>query len=140
MAHTEGGKTGLDLGTIGVTIGAGLSITALSIFAFGTAVKCRYVPAVAPRCHARHPYTVYKPKNAATGPADPQIRGGNAYFGWITWCMSLTYDQMLQGVPGTGTFIHTTCRNCSGACSDESNLRNIFLSIHLYEKEREMKE
>jgi len=104
MANTEGdGATGLRLNDIGVTFGVGLSVAAASIFAFGTALKCRHVPSVAPRCHARHPYTVYKPKKAATGPDDPQIRGSNAYFGWIKWCMSLTYDQMLEGVPGTGT-------------------------------------
>lgn len=24
-------------------------------------------------------------------------------FGWISWCNNLTYDQLLRGVPGTGT-------------------------------------
>lgn len=34
--------------------------------------------------------------------AEVQYRGG-AMFGWIPWTMSLSYDQMLNGVPGTGT-------------------------------------
>ena len=31
-----------------------------------------------------------------------QYRGG-PMFGWIPWTLSLSYDQLLQGVPGTGT-------------------------------------
>ena len=31
-----------------------------------------------------------------------QYRGGPA-FGWIPWTLSLSYDTLLQGVPGTGT-------------------------------------
>jgi hypothetical protein len=31
-----------------------------------------------------------------------QYRGG-PMFGWIPWVMSLSYEQMLKGVPGTGT-------------------------------------
>lgn len=28
---------------------------------------------------------------------------GSAIFGWIPWVLSLSYDQLLTGVPGTGT-------------------------------------
>lgn len=28
---------------------------------------------------------------------------GTAMFGWIPWVLSLSYDQLLTGVPGTGT-------------------------------------
>jgi hypothetical protein len=31
-----------------------------------------------------------------------QYRGG-PMFGWIPWTLSLSYDQLLNGVPGTGT-------------------------------------
>jgi hypothetical protein len=31
-----------------------------------------------------------------------QYRGG-PMFGWIPWTLSISYDQLLRGVPGTGT-------------------------------------
>jgi len=31
-----------------------------------------------------------------------QYRGG-PMFGWIPWSLSLSYDQLLNGIPGTGT-------------------------------------
>jgi hypothetical protein len=35
-------------------------------------------------------------------PIHVQYRGG-PMFGWIRWTMSLSYEQLLNGVPGTGT-------------------------------------
>ena len=37
-----------------------------------------------------------------TDPLSVQFRGG-PMFGWIPWVMSLSYDQLIKGVPGTGT-------------------------------------
>lgn len=38
----------------------------------------------------------------ARNPEYVQYRGG-PMFGWIPWTMSLSYEQLLKGVPGTGT-------------------------------------
>jgi len=38
----------------------------------------------------------------ANDPDYVQYRGG-PMFGWIPWTMSLSYEQLLKGVPGTGT-------------------------------------
>ena len=55
-------------------------------------------PNIAPRCFARPKETIYNPT-----PSDPCQNRGNAFVGWIDWVLSLSYDTMLRGVPGTGT-------------------------------------
>ena len=69
-----------------------------SILLFGCAIKSQN-EFVAPRCAARPPTVIYNP----SPDRDPCQDRGNPTFGWIPWTMGLTYEMMLQGVPGTGT-------------------------------------
>jgi len=43
-----------------------------------------------------------KEEDDDNNPIYVQYRGG-PMFGWIPWTMSLSYEQMLKGIPGTGT-------------------------------------
>ena len=85
------------LESIAFTMAGGTCIAVVSIAAFGVAVSSRH-PFIAPRCSARPKDTIYNP--------DPQHScqdRGSPLLGWITWTLGLTYDEMLRGVPGTGT-------------------------------------
>ena len=85
------------LEAIGFTVVGGSIVFFLSLLAFGIAVR-RQSQYVAPRCSARPKQVIYNPK-----PEHSAQDRGNAFLGWIRWSMSLTYDTMLRGVPGTGT-------------------------------------
>ena len=109
------------LESIGFTIAGGCTVTCLSLVLFGWAVQ-RQSPMIAPRATARPPAVIYNPtaaaaaakcnnnnnnsKSSSSGSSSSssccQDRG-NPWLGWIPWTLSLTYDEMLKGVPGTGT-------------------------------------
>jgi len=80
----------------GVT-GCGLLSAAITLCLFGIAVRCRCIY-IAPRCTARPRDTIFNPK-----PTDPSHKRGSAMFGWIRWAHNISYQEMLEGVPGTGT-------------------------------------
>jgi len=83
---------------MGFLILTGSIIFAATMIAFACAVKARHI-AIAPRCTARPKNTIYNPNPNGQ---DVQDRGG-PMFGWIRWTMSLSFDTMIRGVPGTGT-------------------------------------
>lgn len=85
------------LAQIGVTVVVGFIVLSVAILFFGIAVKLRSTH-IAPRCEARPRNVVYNPN-----PADPSQDRGNAWLGWIPWVLKLSYEDMLTGVPGTGT-------------------------------------
>ena len=64
---------------------------------FGVVVRTRS-PYIAPRCTARPRDVIYNPS-----PSSKAQKPGSPMFGWIPWCNELSYDQLLRGVPGTGT-------------------------------------
>jgi Late exocytosis, associated with Golgi transport len=82
---------------IGYTAGGGLVMCAASLVLFECAVRCRST-FIAPRCSARPPETIYNPN-----PIHDCQKRGWPIFGWIGWVNSLSYETLLQGVPGTGT-------------------------------------
>jgi len=117
---------------IGYTALGGLGTLAVSFVMFGCAVRGRSTN-IAPRCTARSPDVIYNPKakrpesnwifwwknkklesstktekeydtTEAMRPLREhvQFRGGPT-FGWIPWTLSLSYETLLKGVPGTGT-------------------------------------
>ena len=88
------------LESIFLTSMGGLVVTAMSLLAFGITVQRQFALSAAPRCIARHPNTIYKPRSEARG--DSQVRG-NPFTGWIGFVMGLSYDEMMMGVRGTGT-------------------------------------
>jgi Late exocytosis, associated with Golgi transport len=107
------------LESIGFTCALGVTAFTASSIAFGCAIRRRSV-FVSPRCIARPPSVIYNPAQPAQQPAavggsfdhaleqhDDADRGYcNAMFpafGWIPWVLSIPYDTMLKGVPGTGT-------------------------------------
>lgn len=47
---------------------------------------------------ARPPDVIYNPK-----PGHSSQERGSATWGWYKWTLGLTYDTMLEGIPGTGT-------------------------------------
>jgi hypothetical protein len=85
------------LEAIGFTIVGGTSVLLTCVVCFGIAVRKQSF-FVAPRCTARPPDTIYNHK-----PKDSCQKRGNAFLGWIPWTLSLSYDTMLRGIPGTGT-------------------------------------
>ena len=104
------------LEAIGFTV-AGGSVSALITFClFGNAVRMRS-PNIAPRCTARHQDVIYNPKarpskwgwfrkpgKSDEEPSREEIQyRGNPIWGWIPWTLSLSYQTLLEGVPGTGT-------------------------------------
>lgn len=104
-------------------------VTVVSFILFYFAVRARCV-SIAPRCAARSPNTIYNPvarrktkqekreketydgggsggggegNNGSDNSDDHvQFRGG-PMFGWIPWTLSMSYEKMLEGIPGTGT-------------------------------------
>lgn len=85
------------LQAIGFTLVGGSTCLLVSFAAFGIAVSRRSVY-IAPRCTARPRDVIYNPS-----PKSKWQRRGTPMLGWIPWCSELTYDQLLRGVPGTGT-------------------------------------
>ena len=80
------------------TITAGIVVFIATLAAFGIAMQRRHI-AIAPRCTARPKDTIYNPNPIGK---ECQDRGG-PMLGWISWSLSLTFEEMLNGVPGTGT-------------------------------------
>jgi len=108
--------------SLALTALGGLIITASSIIAFGITVKKRFAMSAAPRCVARPPNTIYYDPNEENdvnrldeekGNSSEAEYGlsnkkrifdrGNPYTGWIQFVLSLSYDELLSGVRGTGT-------------------------------------
>ena len=85
------------LDQIAVTMAAGFIVQTTAIVLFGIAQKTRSTH-IAPRCEARPRNVIYNPN-----PTDPSQDRGNAWVGWVFWVLKLSYDDMLSGVPGTGT-------------------------------------
>jgi hypothetical protein len=75
---------------VGFTLAGGSSVLVISWILFGWAVVVKS-PLIAPRAIAR-------PGAVICGNIP-----GNAWFGWIPWTLRLSYDAMLEGIPGTGT-------------------------------------
>merc|ERR1740139_1953036 len=57
-------------------------------------------PNIAPRCTVRPRETIYNPEAKSD---HPQNRGNPYLLGWMFWVMSLSFETLLHGVPGTGT-------------------------------------
>lgn len=86
------------LGALAFNVAAGSSLGFLSLFGFGVGVvnQNEYI---APRCSARPKQVIYNP---AARKGHPQYRG-SPLWGWIPWTLSLSYNTLLEGIPGTGT-------------------------------------
>lgn len=89
----------ITLEQIGATVIASFTVHILAVFFFGLAVKYRS-PHIAPRCEARPRNVIYNPNPTIS--ASCQDRG-NPWLGWVPWVLKLSYEDMLNGVPGTGT-------------------------------------
>lgn len=89
------------LAAIGVTVAGGSVVLGACWGLFGLAVS-RQSPLIAPRAAARPPSVIHNPR---ASPGHVQYRGGSPFnpLAWATWCQSLSYETLLQGVPGTGT-------------------------------------
>jgi len=85
------------LEAIGFSLAGGGIVFSTAMCLFGCAVRSRSIY-IAPRCTARPKETIYNPN-----PSHPSQNRGSPIFGWIPWALGLTYPQMLEGVPGTGT-------------------------------------
>lgn len=88
------------LESVGTTLGLGSVVTVLSLFGFGFAIR-RRSPLIAPRAVARPRNVIYNPQ--PTSSVQDRRDRLSPTFGWVRWALELSYDQMLQGVPGTGT-------------------------------------
>lgn len=82
---------------LGFTVIGGSSVLIVTLGLFGCAVHSRS-SLIAPRATARPPNTIYNAQAAVTSQ-----KTGDPVFGWITWTLGLSYDTLLNGVPGTGT-------------------------------------
>lgn len=77
---------------IGLNLAIGSGVFATSMVLFAVAVQFEFNDKIAPRTWAR-PKEVIK-----------NVLGGHFYgTAWIPWTLSLSYKEMLEGVPGTGT-------------------------------------
>jgi Late exocytosis, associated with Golgi transport len=85
------------LAQIGVTALAGVLVHSFCIFFFGIALIRRSTH-IAPRCQARPRNVIYNPN-----PSHLSQDRGNPFWGWIPWVLRLSYEDLLKGVPGTGT-------------------------------------
>lgn len=121
------------LEAIGFTAAGGAVITAFSFAFFGVAVRSRspnIAPRCTARSkntifnpkarRGKNSFYLLRGKSSAEkkDEDDPEQRSsledqektkeevqyrGGPVFGWIPWTLSLSYDQLLHGVPGTGT-------------------------------------
>jgi Calcium-dependent channel, 7TM region, putative phosphate/Late exocytosis, associated with Golgi transport len=84
---------------IGSTFLFGSCVFTISLSLFGCAVRNRST-FIAPRAEAR-PHQVIFPESSPT----PQwwCICAQSTLGWIPWTLSLSYDTLLHGIPGTGT-------------------------------------
>ena len=86
---------------LGLNFAIGTGAFAASLIAFTAAVHWEWNSELAPRTWAR-PKQVIKnvlSPSASWGSIVPCIYG----IAWIPWTLSLSYKQMLEGIPGTGT-------------------------------------
>ena len=108
------------LEAIGFTVAGGAASAFITFCLFGNAVRKRSCN-IAPRCTARHKDVIYNPRARASkfgwfrkksGDTEEELEEpvreevqfrGNPMWGWIPWTLSLSYDTLLNGVPGTGT-------------------------------------
>ena len=86
------------LQSLGLTLAGGSVCFLLSFVLFSVGIWAR-TSFLAPRATARPPAVIF---NRLAEPGHVQYRG-NPMTGWIPWTLSLTYDTLLRGVPGTGT-------------------------------------
>lgn len=79
---------------IGLNLAIGSGVFAASLIAFSAAVQFEFNSLLAPRTSARPKQVI---KNVLSGPS--------ALYGlaWIPWTLKLSYMEMLEGIPGTGT-------------------------------------
>lgn len=82
---------------IGSTLATGTCVLVASVGLFGVAIRSRHT-FVATRCEARPAAVIYNPH-----PTSASQQRGSPWTGWIGWTLALSYDTMLNGVPGTGT-------------------------------------
>jgi len=79
------------LQAIGWNLLLGCGIAVSSFAGFGSAVRFGWNDVIAPRVWAR-PKAVIK-----------NVLPGNYWISWIPWALNLSYREMLDGIPGTGT-------------------------------------
>ncbi|CAB9500392.1 DUF221 domain-containing protein [Seminavis robusta] len=82
---------------IAATFVAGFLVHSISILLFGVALKLRSTH-IAPRCEARPRNVIYNPN-----PEHSSQDRGNPFLGWVPWVLKLSYEEMMRGIPGTGT-------------------------------------
>jgi Late exocytosis, associated with Golgi transport len=82
---------------IGFTLAGGTAVLVVSFGLFGFAVT-QQSSYIAPRATARPGTVIYNPH-----PVSSSQQRGNPVTGWIPWTLALSYDTMMNGVPGTGT-------------------------------------
>ena len=94
---------------IGLNLAIGSTIFVSSLIAFSAAVHWEWNSELAPRTWAR-PRQVLKNvltvKNTSGRPQQQQQQNARPTFygySWIPWTLGLSYQQMLEGIPGTGT-------------------------------------
>lgn len=94
---------------IGVTVIGGSFVCITTIIIFGFVLRKRHI-FLAPRATARPRDVIYNPSARSTVNDKGNINidrhvqdRGNPFIGWIPWTLSLRYDTMLRGIPGTGT-------------------------------------
>ncbi len=89
---------------IGLNLAIGSAVFAASLVAFSTAVHWEWNAELAPRTWAR-PTEVLKNVLQGQGQAGSPSRKSGRFYGisWIPWTLGLSYQQMLEGIPGTGT-------------------------------------
>ena len=92
------------LSQLGVTFGVGCMVLTGTLCLFAGAL-CLRITHIAPRCEARPRNVIYHPHAAPAHSLEPSAvqNRGNPLFGWIFWVLQLSYHQLLEGVPGTGT-------------------------------------
>jgi hypothetical protein len=79
------------LQAIGWNLLVGGCTAVASFAAFGAAVRLEWNDTIAPRVWAR-PKAVIK-----------NVLPGNYWISWVPWALNLSYQEMLDGIPGTGT-------------------------------------
>jgi hypothetical protein len=77
---------------IGFNIAVGSVFGVVALFGFDTAIKFQFNSQLAPRTYAR-------PRNVIQNVLKSRPYG----LSWIPWTLRLTYLEMMEGIPGTGT-------------------------------------
>ncbi|KAL7557538.1 hypothetical protein ACA910_019251 [Epithemia clementina (nom. ined.)] len=79
------------LEALAFNVAAGTALGLTSLFGFGVAVVHQH-EYIAPRCAARPKSVIYNMASYSS-----------PLLGWIPWTLNLSYETLLQGIPGTGT-------------------------------------